>query len=91
MCPASLARVIKLNANVSGVADVLPAHGVDIVVVPRTGVDGEIISASKVREALRQNDWTTVAKMVSPSTLEYLQSEDTVAAITRIRDVKYRH
>lgn len=57
-------------------AEVLPACGIELVEVPRAR-DGEaFISATRVREALALGDEALVARLVPPSTLEYLRSEE---------------
>jgi len=52
----------------------LPPRGIEVVVVERTSANGEIISASKVRQCLREGDWDQVKKLVPESTWAYLRS-----------------
>lgn len=51
----------------------LPQYGIAVVEIPRkVNVEG-VISASKVRNAIKKDDWDLVAQMVPPSTLKYLK------------------
>lgn len=52
----------------------LPAHGVEVTVVPRKELDGAPISASRVRALLEERDWDGLARLVPPTTLTYLRS-----------------
>ena len=73
-------------------AEILPDYGLELVTIPRTGTDrGEIISASKVRECLRQDDWDALTKMVPQSTLDYLTSPQAKPIIDKIKNSQSRH
>lgn len=73
-------------------AEILPRHGVDILVVPRfEAAAGEVISASKVREMIKDSDWDGVKRMVPASTYEYLRSAEAHAVIGRIMSSQARH
>lgn len=51
----------------------LPEAGIRVTEIPRLEVDGEPVSASKVRQALSQKDWETVKNLVPRTTLQHLQ------------------
>lgn len=55
---------------------ILPAYGIDIIEIPRKEADGSIISASRVRRCLETDDQITLAKLVPPSTMQIMYSED---------------
>lgn len=53
---------------------ILPDFGIEVVEIPRkkSGWDGEIISASLVRKALRENDYKLLQEFCPKSTLDYM-------------------
>lgn len=55
--------------------DILPDYGIQVEVIPRKAVDGEVISASRVRSMLSGEnvDFEAVGKLVPESTLEFLK------------------
>ena len=64
----------------------LPENGIECVIVPRK-TDGEkAISASTVRQAIKDNDMDTLRKLVPESTLRYFESEDAKDVIARIQN-----
>ena len=64
----------------------LPGNGIECVIVPRK-TDGEkAISASTVRQAIKDNDMNTLKKLVPESTLRYFESEEAKDVIARIRN-----
>ena len=66
-------------------AKLLPEFGVQCEIVPRCEINGAAISASNVRQAIRQNDWQTIEKSVPPTTLAFLQSDKAKPIIEKIR------
>ncbi len=52
--------------------DFLPRHGVSVVVIPRLASDGAAVSASRVRQLLRENNRDAIRRLVPPSTYESL-------------------
>ena len=72
-------------------ADILPPAGVAVHLVPRVAVDGEVVSASTVRECIRANDWECLERLVPPVTLAYLRSDENRAVLERIRASETRH
>ncbi len=69
----------------------LPEYGVSVIEIPRLELDGEPISASRVREAVRLGDWATVESMVPPTTHDYLRSTEAEPIIDRIREGRPCH
>ena len=53
--------------------EILPRYGVEFCEIPRKEFDGEPISASKVRAALKVGDFDKIKKLVPKSTLQYLR------------------
>ncbi len=51
---------------------VLPKYGIKVIVVPRKEFDNKVISASRVRELLKVNDFTSIKQLVPGTTFEYL-------------------
>ena len=55
---------------------ILTADGVDVIEIKRAELDSEYISASKVREFLKQGMLESAFRMLPETTAEYLRSED---------------
>ncbi|MBQ3434932.1 MAG: adenylyltransferase/cytidyltransferase family protein [Selenomonadaceae bacterium] len=55
--------------------EILPRYGVEFCEIPRKEFDGEPISASKVRVALKVGDFDKIKKLVPYSTLRYLRGQ----------------
>lgn len=53
--------------------DNLPASGIEVCQIPRLEQSDRVISASAVREALNNQDWDTVRKLVPDTTFNYLK------------------
>lgn len=62
----------------------LPAAGIDCIVVPRKEIDEKPISASTVRQHLKQKDFDALKKLVPASTLNYFKSDKALPIIERI-------
>jgi len=65
--------------------DIFPDHGIELYVLPRIKADKNIISASKVRAALVNDDWATIEAMVPETTLIYLKSDKGKELVRRIQ------
>lgn len=50
----------------------LPSYGIEVTEIPRRCVDGEPISASKVRELLQREEWEQIKLYVTEDVLNYL-------------------
>lgn len=62
----------------------LPAAGIECVVVPRKARDGKAISASTVRQALKDHNLELLAQLVPPTTLAFFQSQAAQPIIAKI-------
>jgi len=76
---------------------VLPAYGVEVIEVERkatgTGKSGlpAYISASKVRQAIREDHLMDVLDFLPDSTREFLLSDDSLVIRQKIKSGKGRH
>lgn len=52
--------------------DILPDYGIDVIEVPRLKHDGQVISASRVREFLLENKLDMLREFVPKTTFDYL-------------------
>lgn len=52
--------------------EILPEYGVEVVEVPRINVDGEAVSASRVRQLLAQGRFQELEKLVPAQTFQFL-------------------
>lgn len=66
---------IVTNVYNTALKERLPRHGIEVVEVPRFGVEGEIISASVVRSALKKGEWQVVRQMIPDTTWNYLKGK----------------
>lgn len=71
--------------------NIFPGHGMEVCVIPRIEVDGEIVSASKVRDLIRQNEWERLKSLLPDVTIAYLLAEENRDVIERIRVSDCRH
>lgn len=62
----------------------LPSAGIDCIIVPRKEADGSPISASKVRQYLKEKNFETLGELVPKSTLDYFKSDAALPVIERI-------
>lgn len=49
--------------------ELLPQHGIEVRLTERAGVNGEVISATRVRELLRRKDFAGCLPLLPPSTM----------------------
>ena len=78
--PTSLVTGIYNNI----MSEKLPENAIECIIVPRK-TDGEkAISASTVRQAIKDNDVDTLKKLVPESTLRYFESKEAKEVIERI-------
>lgn len=59
---------------------------IELEIIPRKEFDHEVISASRVRKALKINDLETVKKLVPETTLEYLVSDEGQHLVHELRN-----
>ena len=63
----------------------LPKHGIKCVIVPRKTEGGEVISASNVRQAIKEGRLDEIRGLVPESTYEFFASPEAESVIARIR------
>ncbi len=63
----------------------LPEYGIEVIEIPRIGIDKNIISATKVREFIKKGDFDSVKRLVPKSTFDYLLLKETQPIIERIK------
>jgi [citrate (pro-3S)-lyase] ligase len=66
--------------------ELLPAHGIDLRIVERKQTVSGVISASRVREWVGQDDFTALADYVPATTLAWLVSDAAKPFRARLRD-----
>jgi [citrate (pro-3S)-lyase] ligase len=71
--------------------DILPHYGIEVRVMTRIQVDDAAVSASRVRELIRQEDWDGIRQLVPETTYCYLRSREAIPIIERIKAVNCRH
>lgn len=54
----------------------LPKYGIDVKEIPRCANQGQVISATFVRQKFLEGDWTALKEMVPETTYQYLISEE---------------
>lgn len=62
----------------------LPKAGIDCVILPRRQAMERPISASTVRQLLKERDFDTLKQLVPDSTLDYFKSEEAAPVMERI-------
>ena len=63
----------------------LPEHGIKCVIVPRKESNGEIISASNVRQAIKNGELEKIKNLVPASTYKFFSSPEAENIIKKIR------
>ncbi|MBR2209085.1 MAG: [Synergistaceae bacterium] len=63
----------------------LPENGIECVIVPRKEADGEIISASNVRQAIKNGELEKIKNLVPTSTYNFFSSPEAESVIKKIR------
>ncbi len=71
--------------------DILPGYDIDVCEMPRIGVNGNYISASRVRELIRQDGWDEIRTLVPETTYQYLSSPEAVQIIEKVKKSQSRH
>lgn len=73
--------------------EVLPPLGVEVVELPRLPLEegGAAISASAVRQGLREGNWDLVRRLVPDVTWTYLRDPSTTEILERVRKSATRH
>lgn len=63
----------------------LPEHNIDCIVIPRKEIDGQAISASHIRQALKEGNMEKAARLVPQSTLDFFLSEEAQPILEQIQ------
>ena len=66
-------------------AQKLPEHEIKCVIIPRKALNGEIISASNVRQAIKNNTLDQIKDLVPASTYNYFTSDEAKNVIAKIQ------
>ena len=80
--PKSLVTVIYNKI----MAEKLPEHGIECVIVPRKEENGKIISASNVRSAIKNGELEKIKNLVPASTYNFFTSPEAGEVIKKIQD-----
>ena len=54
--------------------EILPKYGIELCEIPRREIDGEVISASRVRKCLEEKNWEEIRKLVPETTYSFLEA-----------------
>lgn len=54
-------------------SNILPEYGVEFFEIPRKQLDGEVISASRVRKCMKEQEYDSVKSLVMPVVYDYLR------------------
>lgn len=79
------------NAYNEALQQILPHYGIELEIIHRLEVDGEIISASKVRDMIRRDDWQGIRHAVPDCTYNFLTSSEAHDTIEKIKQSESRH
>ncbi|MGC9779914.1 MAG: [citrate (pro-3S)-lyase] ligase [Candidatus Heimdallarchaeota archaeon] len=71
--------------------EILIPKGVELQIIPRKEIEGEVISASKVRTLIHENKIYETMNLVPPSTYNFLISKEAKSIIDKIRRNKTRN
>lgn len=66
----------------------LPKAGIECCIIPRLEQAGVPISASNVRLALQNDDWTVLESILPPTTLDFFRSEEALPVVGAIKAEK---
>src|SRR6056297_986163 len=70
---------------------ILPSYGIEVEEISRLEYAGAAVSASKVRELIRENQWNEIESLVPRSTWRYLNSPEAGPVVERIHRENRRH
>ena len=71
--------------------EVLPQSGIQVYIMPRKKYATEVISASRVRQFIRDGNWEAIKNMVPPTTYRYLTSSEAQPVIKNIKATVERY
>lgn len=66
----------------------LKYQGIECTVIPRLKINDEMVSASKVRLAIKNNDFNQVKQWVPKTTYSYLVSDEAKTIVKKIQDTE---
>jgi len=72
-------------------AELLPQWGIEGIEITRRQVDEEVISAYRVRQAMRREAYEEVRRLVPPTTLDYLLSAEGEPLRKKLQNFTGRH
>jgi len=79
------------NSYNQAMKEILIPRGIDLIIVPRMTHKGEPISASKVRELLKEEKLGEIIDLIPPTTYNFLISKEAKPIIDEIKKNKTRH
>lgn len=68
--------------------EILPAYGVEVIEIKRLQNKNAVISASKVRELIKKDEFEALKEILPSVTYEYLGSHESKSIINRIKNSK---
>lgn len=71
--------------------EILPNYGIEVIEIPRLEKDNIAISASRVRELLKKEDFDGLRNIVPQTTYDYLVSDEAKQIVERIKKADSRH
>ncbi|MEG6584176.1 [citrate (pro-3S)-lyase] ligase [Dendrosporobacter sp. 1207_IL3150] len=71
--------------------DILPQRGISVKIMDRITVNGEVISASRVRALIKDEKWAEISSLVPDTTYKYLISAEAKPIIDKVIHNKSRH
>ncbi|MFN3410857.1 MAG: adenylyltransferase/cytidyltransferase family protein [Exilispira sp.] len=71
--------------------EILPTYNIEFIIIERKEFQGKAISASTVRQLIRENNFEEIKKIVPPATYEFLISNEAIPIINEIRSTSKRH
>lgn len=69
----------------------LEREGIECIIVPRLELNGKAISASRVRECIREDRMEEIKGLVPRTTYDYFKSKEAETLIQKIKDNRERH
>lgn len=79
------------NAYNSALQKYLPEYGVELKIIDRKDYDGEVISASTVRQYIREGEIEKIKPLVPQATYDFITSKEAKEVIENIKNSDTRH
>lgn len=79
------------SAYNSAMFEILPQYGITVKIIERIQVDGEMISASAVRNKIQSKDWSAIKNLVPAPTWNFLVSENAKEIVKKIQNSNGYH